>query len=49
MAFKADTSFLRFLTMGAVGVHRTVERLRSRGFKPIELERCFDYSRRTMS
>jgi hypothetical protein len=39
MGFKADTSFLRFLSMGAVGVHRTMERLRDRGFKPIELER----------
>ena len=39
MAFKADTSFLRFLSMGAVGVHRTMERLRNRGFEPIELER----------
>ena len=39
MGFKADTSFLRFLSMGAVGVHRTIERLRDRGFEPIELER----------
>ena len=39
MGFKADTSFLRFLSMGAVGVHRTMERLRDRGFEPIELER----------
>ena len=39
MAFKADTSFLRFLSMGAVGVHRTMDRLRDRGFEPIELER----------
>ena len=39
MGFKADTSFLRFLTMGAVGVHRTMDRLRDRGFEPIELER----------
>ena len=39
MGFKADASFLRFLSMGAVGVHRTMARLRGRGFKPIELER----------
>ena len=39
MAFKADTSFLRFLSMGAAGVHGTMDRLRNRGFEPIELER----------
>ena len=39
MGFKADTSFLRFLSMGAVGVHRVMDRLRARGFEPIELER----------
>ena len=39
MGFKADTSFLRFLSMGAVGVQRTMLRLRDRGFEPIELER----------
>ena len=39
MAFKADTSFLRFLSMGAVGVRRAMERFRDRGFEPIELER----------
>ena len=39
MGFKADTSFLRFLSMGAIGVHRTMDRLRDRGFEPIELER----------
>ena len=39
MAFKADTSFLRFLSMGAAGVHRTMETLRRGGFEPIELER----------
>lgn len=39
MGFKADTSFLRFLSMGAVSVHRTMDRLRDRGFEPIELER----------
>ena len=39
MGFKADTSFLKFLSMGAVGVHQTMEQLRREGFKPIELER----------
>jgi len=39
MAFKADTSFLRFLTMGAVGVQATIEYLQTKGFQPIELER----------
>ena len=39
MGFKVNTSFLRFLTMGAVGVHSTIEYLRQRGFEPIELER----------
>ena len=39
MGFKANTSFLRFLSMGAVGVRRTMQQLRDRGFEPIELER----------
>lgn len=39
MGFKVDTSFLRFLTMGALGVHRVSRELRERGFEPIELER----------
>lgn len=39
MGFKTDTSFLRFLTMGARGVHRTMDELRALGFEPIELER----------
>ena len=39
MGFKADTSFLRFLTMGARGVHQTMAQLKGLGFKPIELER----------
>ena len=39
MGFKADTSFLRFLTIGAVGVRSTMEHLRQQGFQPIELER----------
>lgn len=39
MGFKADTSFLRFLTMGVLGVQQTMKQLRAAGFKPIELER----------
>ena len=39
MAFKTDRSFLRFLTMGAIGVRETARTLRDEGFKPIELER----------
>lgn len=39
MGFKADTSFLRFLTMGARGVQQTIHQLEGLGFKPIELER----------
>ena len=29
--FKADTSFLRFLTMGAKGVHQTMVQLQKAG------------------
>ena len=39
MGFKADTSFLKFVTMGARGVHHTMAHLSNAGFKPIELER----------
>lgn len=39
MGFKVDSSFLRFLTMGARGVHRVCDELRGLGFTPIELER----------
>ncbi|MGH8546070.1 MAG: HEAT repeat domain-containing protein, partial [Gammaproteobacteria bacterium] len=39
MGFKVNTSFLRFLTMGAVGVRSTIEHLRQDGFEAIELER----------
>ncbi|MGF6699013.1 hypothetical protein OKW38_003625 [Paraburkholderia sp. MM5496-R1] len=39
MGFKADTSFLRFLTMGALGTLHVVHELHARGFAPIELER----------
>jgi hypothetical protein len=39
MGFKTDTSFLRFLTMGALGVRQTIKQLKNAGFQPIELER----------
>jgi hypothetical protein len=39
MGFKTDTSFLRFLSMGARAVHRVTGLLREQGFAPIELER----------
>src|SRR4051794_34568161 len=39
MGFKADTSFLRFLSMGAAGARQTMHQLREAGFEPIELER----------
>lgn len=39
MGFKTDTSFLRFLTMGALGVRQTINQLKADGFQPIELER----------
>lgn len=39
MGFKVDASFLRFLTMGALGVRRVAADLKGRRFEPIELER----------
>ena len=39
MSFKTDTSFLRFLSMGALGVQQTMKQLRALGFEPIELDR----------
>lgn len=39
MGFKADTSFLHFLTMGALGVRKAISQLIDIGFSPIELER----------
>jgi HEAT repeat protein len=39
MGFKVDASFLRFLTMGAVGVRAVQHHLTTHGFVPIELER----------
>ena len=39
MGFKADTSFLRFLSMGAAGARQTMSQMKATGFEPIELER----------
>src|SRR5690348_15832776 len=39
MGLKTDTSFLRFLSMGAIGVRQTIAQLEQLGFRPIELER----------
>jgi hypothetical protein len=39
MGFKVDSSFLKFLTMGALGVRKVAAELRLMGFEPIELER----------
>ncbi len=39
MGFKTDTSFLKFLTMGAAGVRSTLKVMTDAGFQPIELER----------
>ena len=39
MAFKADASFLGYLSIGAAGVQQTMSDLRSQSFEPIELER----------
>jgi hypothetical protein len=39
MGFKADTSFLRFLSMGAAGARQLMKIMKSAGFEPIELER----------
>lgn len=39
MGFKVDTSFLRYLTMGALGTKAVMNYLSERGFRPIELER----------
>jgi HEAT repeat protein len=42
VGLKVDTSFLKFLTMGASGVRRVAELMTQAGLQPIELER---YSR----
>jgi hypothetical protein len=39
MGFKTDTSFLRFLSMGALGTRHVMAELSRHGFAPIELER----------
>jgi len=39
MGLKADSSFLRFVTMGAVGTRSAIQQLEEMGFEPIELER----------
>lgn len=39
MGFKTDTSFLRYLTMGALASRHVAEQLRHFGFRLIELER----------
>lgn len=39
MGFKVDSSFLRFLTMGALGFRQVSAELSAMGFQPIELER----------
>lgn len=39
MGFKTDTSFLRFLTMGALATRHVMGQLTRLGFQPIELER----------
>ena len=39
MGFKTDTSFLKYLTMGATGVRSTLKVMTDAGFEPIELER----------
>ncbi|MCX5977044.1 MAG: hypothetical protein NTV33_09530 [Coprothermobacterota bacterium] len=37
--FKSDDSFLRKLAIGAAGTNATIDRLKSLGFNPVELER----------
>jgi hypothetical protein len=39
MGFKVDSSFLQFLTMGALGTKRVAALMRESGMEPIELER----------
>lgn len=39
MGFKVDSSFLRYLTMGARGTRQVIAELEGFGFRPIELER----------
>jgi hypothetical protein len=42
MSFKVDSSFLKFVTMGALGARRVSELMTRAGLSPVELER---YSR----
>ncbi len=42
MGLKVDSSFLKFVTMGALGARRVAELMKQAGLQPIELER---YSR----
>ena len=39
MGFKVDASFLKFLTMGALGARKVMSQLSTLGYAPIELER----------
>lgn len=39
MGFKVDASFLKFLTMGALGARNVISQLSAMGYAPIELER----------
>jgi HEAT repeat protein len=39
MGFKVETSFLRFLTMGALAAQRVMQAMTAEGLRPIELER----------
>jgi hypothetical protein len=42
VGLKTDTSFLKFVSMGALGVRQTISQLRRLGFEPIVLERYCD-------
>ncbi len=42
MGLKTDTSFLKFVSMGAIGVRQTISQLQALGFRPIVLERYCD-------
>ena len=42
MGLKTDTSFLKFVSMGAIGVRQTIPQLHALGFRPIVLERYCD-------
>jgi hypothetical protein len=40
VGLKVDSSFLKFVTMGALGVRRVCGLMAGAGLQPIELERC---------